>query len=168
MNPYAERQRNLAVLGFKEYDGYLRSALWKSIRQQVLCGQNCVRCQSRRALALHHSSYDLATMRGERLDTLIAVCRGCHKKAEQLAATAKTDPHDRLAAATLFLLSGIPPQQKRRCKREKRTAKKIPGPVFHRPTRLRKARMRWNRMAKKEISLAPRLVRPALNQQPKA
>ncbi len=157
MNPYAERQRSLRILGYESYDAYLRGPIWRALRAKILKGQVCIRCQKRKALCLHHTAYDLATMRGDCVETLIAACRGCHRVAERIAKQSAGDPTDRVSGATLFLLSGIVTPRKRR--KGKSGAKKIAGQVFHRPTPLRKARMKWNRLSRKHVDMTPRLVR---------
>lgn len=81
---YEYRADVLRGMGFKSYRSYLRSALWADIRRRVIerC-PTCVRCLSRPATQVHHRAYDPATMRGENLDALSPVCRGCHYRAER-------------------------------------------------------------------------------------
>lgn len=82
-NPYEYRNENLKKLGFKNYQSYLRSELWKSIRSRVLQNAKfrCIRCR-KKATQVHHRAYDMATLRGDELSALTAVCDRCHKKAE--------------------------------------------------------------------------------------
>lgn len=63
-----------------KYQAYLRSKTWKRIRQRVLDrdGWKCRSCGAR-ATEVHHGAYDAATMRGETLERLYAVCRHCHE-----------------------------------------------------------------------------------------
>jgi ribosomal protein L40E len=83
-NVYAYRADNLRQLGFASYGAYTRSRLWRSIRARVLAGAPvCVRCQARPATQVHHRAYDPATLRGDCLDALSAVCRRCHWAAER-------------------------------------------------------------------------------------
>jgi hypothetical protein len=42
-----------------------------------------VACQDRPATQVHHRAYDPATLRGECLEALSAVCRRCHYRAER-------------------------------------------------------------------------------------
>lgn len=62
------------------YQDYLGSEVWKSIRQKILDrdGYRCRIC-GKRTCVVHHRNYDSATMSGDSLDSLISLCRGCHK-----------------------------------------------------------------------------------------
>jgi len=113
-NPYHERTKNLLLLGFETYLQYLRSPIWKRTSKQVLHGQRCISCRRHRATVGHHASYDLATMRGERTDTILAVCRGCHKRAERFARQTLAPAEDRLNIVTAELLAGVFRRQRRR------------------------------------------------------
>lgn len=88
-NPYQYRNDNLRRLGFKSYRAYLRSALWADIRRRVLVRD---KCQCRRcflkATQVHHRAYDPATLRGDCIDALSAVCGKCHARAEYKKAKA--------------------------------------------------------------------------------
>jgi len=72
------------VLGFKDYEEYRRSSLWKTIRRRVKKRDNnlCVRCEGTydkpADLVVHHRTYTLEVMRGENDDQLASVCVGCH------------------------------------------------------------------------------------------
>lgn len=61
------------------YDQYLRSTLWKSIRDWVVVAQagKCSIC-NREAAEVHHHDYTEATMWGERSDGLVGLCPRCH------------------------------------------------------------------------------------------
>ena len=82
-NPYAYRNDNLRQLGFQSYASYLKSPLWAEIRGRVLLRANgeCERCR-KPATQVHHRAYDPATLRGESIHALTAVCSHCHQKAE--------------------------------------------------------------------------------------
>lgn len=85
-NPYQYRDDNIRVLGFKSYGSYLRSALWKDIRQRALAREPvgiCDKCKKQPPTQVHHRSYDPATMRGDSLDSLSRLCRRCHRRAER-------------------------------------------------------------------------------------
>lgn len=83
-NVYAYRDQNLAAMGFESYRAYQRSDLWKSIRERVLAlNRFCQGCAKREAKQVHHRAYDPATLRGDDLRSLSAVCAGCHRKGEQ-------------------------------------------------------------------------------------
>lgn len=81
---YVVRNRNLKSLGFVDYPQYLESRLWKSIRQSVLVrdGFKCRKCDRSSAHHVHHSSYDVATLRGDDLSKLHSVCDWCHREIE--------------------------------------------------------------------------------------
>jgi hypothetical protein len=66
-------------LGFSTYQEYLKSDLWKQIRAKVLLrdGGLCRLC-GKPASCVHHQSYVLNVMSGERLDDLYSVCDPCH------------------------------------------------------------------------------------------
>lgn len=74
-----ERNDSLNKLHFSYYKDYLRSPLWKGIRRKVLerDGGKCKFCEEK-ATAVHHSSYDFDTMRGEKLIHLHSCCSHCH------------------------------------------------------------------------------------------
>lgn len=80
---YEQRARLLPMLGFGTYSAYLASPLWEAIRSRVMARdrQRCRLCNDR-APQVHHSAYDLATLRGEDLSRLAAVCAGCHRSIE--------------------------------------------------------------------------------------
>ena len=80
---YTQRNKNLQSIGFKSYAGYLKSDMWRLIREMVFeqKGRVCVSCQGL-ATQVHHSAYDLKTLLGSSLTHLHPVCRSCHEKAE--------------------------------------------------------------------------------------
>ena len=83
-NPYAYRDDNLRALGFASYSAYLNSELWAAIRAKVLESQPiCFKCAKKKATQVHHRCYDKATMRGENLNSLTALCGACHRRAER-------------------------------------------------------------------------------------
>jgi len=109
MNPYRERDYSLIALGYSSYKQYLASALWKSIRARV--SGDCLRCGAKRR-CVHHASYDLDTMRGERIDTLVPACTKCHRMAEHKAK--HLDPMERLNSVTAMLMTAFTVPGKRR------------------------------------------------------
>jgi len=84
-NVYAYRDDNLKQLGYASYEAYLRSPLWKSIRQRVhaRAQQKCERCQQP-SQQVHHRAYDPATLRGDSIHALMALCERCHRTAESV------------------------------------------------------------------------------------
>lgn len=83
-NVYRYRNDNLERMGFRSYRAYLKSELWKSIRSRVL-GEKpiCEACAKRKATQVHHRSYDPATLKGENVNSLSAICSRCHRKGER-------------------------------------------------------------------------------------
>lgn len=79
---YGQRNRNVALLGFKDYAEYLRSPLWFSIRARVLRERSqCDFCGCE-ATQVHHSSYSMDVLRGNTTVGLHATCRECHRGGE--------------------------------------------------------------------------------------
>ena len=82
----SNRWSNLRLLSFGSYREYLSGDSWRSIRSLIkqrsggvcefgVCGASSV--------LVHHIDYSLETLRGERLDRLIDLCRDCHKICHQ-------------------------------------------------------------------------------------
>lgn len=80
---HSQRAEVLSGLGFSSYAEYLNSALWRWIKFRVFArrGRLCVICQSG-ASVIHHSSYFMSDMNGDRLDNLHPLCNGCHTLVE--------------------------------------------------------------------------------------
>lgn len=76
-----ELRDNLRALGYGSYAEYQRSSLWAYIRGRVIerDGGRCVKCD-RTSRAVHHDSYDMATLKGDSLVHLHCVCGSCHKQ----------------------------------------------------------------------------------------
>lgn len=76
---YYERNTILEKMGFKTYHDYLKSDLWKSIRERVFseCGSDCFVCANR-AFQAHHEYYTEANLRGRTLTHIRPICRECH------------------------------------------------------------------------------------------
>lgn len=122
-NPYHERQASLRQLGFLNYEEYLASDLWRSIRSEVLVrSPQCISCGAK-STQVHHSDYSLLTMRGELMDVLLSCCGRCHRRSEKLARKI-SDPRDRLQAVTLGLLSGKNKQLDRSCRKSDALSKR--------------------------------------------
>jgi len=77
-----ERRRSLACLGFDSYDEYLDSHMWRQIRSRIYVRADgtCECCRQRKPENVHHWSYTVATLRGDRPQNLEAVCKSCHEK----------------------------------------------------------------------------------------
>jgi hypothetical protein len=81
VSPYRPKRRDaLKVLGFKSYPAYLRSRLWFEIRRKIVAraGATCETCKTAPHEVVHHLDYEIATLKGDRLEALMAVCRKCH------------------------------------------------------------------------------------------
>ena len=65
------------------YEQYLRSTLWRSIREWVIAAQEgkCSICD-RAAEEVHHHEYSDETMWGKRSDELVGLCPRCHRLVE--------------------------------------------------------------------------------------
>ena len=77
-----ERQVSLNRLGYFNYRDYLKSDLWKNIRHRVKLKYDykcCMKHCDKRAYAVHHVSYDYATMSGKNLMHLKPLCKDCHE-----------------------------------------------------------------------------------------
>ncbi len=75
------RQRNyvLKVYGFANYNAYLQSELWASIRTCVLKGGTlCVCGCGQVATQVHHRAYTEANLMGTSLHGLVAIHHDCH------------------------------------------------------------------------------------------
>lgn len=80
---YKERDEILLEIGYKNYQEYLSSDLWKAIRRKVFykCGNKCKLCQ-KEANVIHHKGYGKNILLGLMLDPLIPLCHSCHSKVE--------------------------------------------------------------------------------------
>jgi hypothetical protein len=83
-NRYAQRDQTLRSMGYMTYADYLASRQWRWIRGRVLERAKgiCEACRDAPATQIHHRSYSRATLRGRRLDFLVACCHRCHESAE--------------------------------------------------------------------------------------
>lgn len=87
---YSDRNETLFLLGFKTYGAYMRSKLWRIVRQRALDihGETCRRC-SEPATQVHHASYLREVLIGEDVRGLVPVCAYCHR------GTSRTPPASR-------------------------------------------------------------------------
>jgi 5-methylcytosine-specific restriction endonuclease McrA len=83
MDAYAERNGILRSLGFGSYAEYLKSPMWRGIRERVMARSRwkCRKCGCR-AKQVHHVRYTWSNLSGKSLWCLMALCRKCHKKVE--------------------------------------------------------------------------------------
>jgi hypothetical protein len=97
-SPYRYRNDNLRRMGFKSFRANLRSPLWASIRARVLeIAPKCQCCFKRPARQVHHRAYDPATLKGESIGCLDALCARCHTLAER--PSERQQPYKRLMNA---------------------------------------------------------------------
>ena len=75
------RHRCLAWLGFGNYESYLESKLWKSIRYRVMrnSGGICTYCK-KPVQVVHHRRYTARGLQGTSDKWLVALCHECHEK----------------------------------------------------------------------------------------
>lgn len=81
---YAIRNQALREMGYANYQAYLDSPLWLTIRMRIMARDTgwCRCCKRRAAISVHHITYDKPVMLGNDDTQLIAICAGCHKRAE--------------------------------------------------------------------------------------
>ena len=80
---YLERKENLKKIGFKSYQDYLDSKLWKIIRGEVWRRDHgfCRGC-GKKGTEIHHYRYSVKALVGAEPHHLFVVCRDCHSKIE--------------------------------------------------------------------------------------
>ena len=83
-NAYARRNSILSRIGYQNYQHYLKSPLWRSIKRRVYekQGPDCLAC-GRFASQVHHRFYSEKNLSGQTLAGLIPICSTCHKQAER-------------------------------------------------------------------------------------
>lgn len=81
---YARQAESLNRLGFHSYQQYLKSDLWKGIRQRAirLSGGFCQVCKTNAPTEVHHRHYSMDVMSGANISSLVPICRTCHSLAE--------------------------------------------------------------------------------------
>jgi 5-methylcytosine-specific restriction endonuclease McrA len=79
----ADWKQHLNEMGFRSYEEYRLSDLWKGIRDRVLerDKRTCQGCGGTASHA-HHRKYDREVMTGEDIQPIVALCAGCHTKVE--------------------------------------------------------------------------------------
>src|SRR5713226_728978 len=73
------REGILTRMGYRDYDHYLASYLWRKIKKRIKekYDATCFRCGGH-ASEVHHRSYTEAVLKGEDDDQLRPLCGGCH------------------------------------------------------------------------------------------
>lgn len=144
---YAQRNATLIELGYRTYEEYLISPLWRRLRAKAMmhAKKSCFACGSV-AVQVHHRSYSRATLKGKKPENLVAVCDSCHDRAEfqngvKVGPTEANRVLDNIRAARLQPRPGIAPPtpknqspaqrkaQRRRAAREATTPTWVP-PAF--------------------------------------
>lgn len=79
------RGDSLDKLGYDDYESYLASALWQRIRKRIYVRAKgvCEACSVRQPEHIHHWSYSVETLLGNRARHLEAVCGECHAQFHQ-------------------------------------------------------------------------------------
>lgn len=82
---YGSRNAYLKNLGFANYAAYLKSDLWKQVKERAFTekGRQCLTCGAP-ATVLHHLRYHYDDLRGDTLDNIVPVCNPCHREFEFL------------------------------------------------------------------------------------
>lgn len=80
---YASRDFILRQIGFSSYREYLKSELWRNIREKVfqLKGRLCFLCGNL-ANQVHHNRYHRNDLLGKTLAYLFPICDKCHEGIE--------------------------------------------------------------------------------------
>lgn len=76
------RERCLEKLGYSSYRQYLRSELWKAIRDEKIRQTPLCELCSSKAQCVHHISYKLSVLIGRNMRKLVSLCNECHTKIE--------------------------------------------------------------------------------------
>jgi 5-methylcytosine-specific restriction endonuclease McrA len=80
----SKRERALMQLGFVDYRAYLRSPLWKAIRDHVIeIEPRCELCGDK-SQCVHHIDYSKLCLIGKKLWKLVSLCNQCHRDIEFL------------------------------------------------------------------------------------
>jgi hypothetical protein len=78
---------------------YLNGALWKSIREQVLnnASYKCACCPAK-ATEVHHRDYRPRVLSGDDISPLVALCRKCHRRIDEVKGKDSWNESERLLA----------------------------------------------------------------------
>jgi len=88
---YQNRDLIIMGMGYANYEEYLNSEFWANIRARTFAMAKglCKFC-NKHADHIHHSSYDIKTLKGDNQDHLHACCGMCHHKIEYFCNGDKT------------------------------------------------------------------------------
>lgn len=83
-NEYIQRDKYLKEIGFDSYKDYLKSDLWKKIREDVFKNKpnRCHFCHATEGLQVHHRQYYRDILLGQNIKPLEILCGKCHKNIE--------------------------------------------------------------------------------------
>lgn len=86
LSAYRQRLNVLRAMGFVDYDAYLASPLWRSIRERKLLDDDreCYGCGALGCYQVHHDSYAREVLEGKAPDELFVTCDECHRRCEFL------------------------------------------------------------------------------------
>lgn len=84
------RREGISDVRSLEYSQYLRTSLWRKIKQWIFDRdlQKCVVCKREKVsrstndMDVHHRSYDIDVLEGRREDMLVSLCTRCHRTVE--------------------------------------------------------------------------------------
>lgn len=80
---YQKRDEVLFRMGFASYRDYLRSPLWRAIRDAKLAvDPKCEICGASKSQQVHHIAYSFKVMKGNNQRALVSTCQECHCKIE--------------------------------------------------------------------------------------
>lgn len=80
---YKQRDVVLFRMGFASYRDYLKSQLWKVIRDAKLAvDPRCEICDGSLANQVHHIAYNREVLQGKNRRKLVSTCGDCHTKIE--------------------------------------------------------------------------------------
>ena len=78
-----KRERILLDIGFASYRDYLKSTLWKIIREAKLdASPRCELCNQSLAAQIHHLRYSREALVGQDAWALVSACPDCHRRVE--------------------------------------------------------------------------------------
>ena len=116
------RDKVVSELGFADYEEYLKSRLWKDIRDRVLEDNSRCHCGVS-ANQVHHSKYTKKNLTGESIYFLHSVCENCHRIEHDSGNTNKVVRINHTGLPGNVLDRQLK-QQRRRTKAEKASARR--------------------------------------------
>ena len=124
---YLQRNILLVELGFKTYEDYLLSNLWKRIRAKVLDRdeRECRLCGVT-SYMVHHLDYKKDTLLGKSFTGLVTICQLCHNKVEFNRYGEKRSLSD--AKSTYKRMSRLPKTEVRRQNQARKSRRLPSGP----------------------------------------